>query len=206
MNSAIAISYSTREVVIAPANAWDIFFLAGEIATGASAGNFSPAFHTAGWKCKLALQAARAILAHTTIARFASRQFVVARIGSQPVGAILSKLSKEDNGKHILSIEYLVVSKPYRRLGIGAALLRHISVKDFGADLVHCFVAPASRQMKRLLRKEGYRRRTPISSVSSGKVSLWIPALWEKTLTGAGRPLAPSRTDRITSIASERAR
>jgi ribosomal protein S18 acetylase RimI-like enzyme len=175
-----------RQIVIAPAAPWDIFFLAWEVAAGSRLGYFAPAYSNPKEQRTLTWRCARAILGRAWGFRRLVKpiHFVVARIGSETVGAAFAHPTQDANGERVTTIEFLVVHSGFRRLGVGEALMRYLAAKAPCPDVLQCWCAPQSHAMKHLLRSEGFNRVINPSIIQAGDQSrptrMMMPSLWEK--------------------------
>ena len=168
--------------VISPAAPRDIFLVLSEVANGAAVGHFSnklanPISADAkmlAWRC------AKAILAGRSEVQDLGEhlQFVVARVGTQTVGAVLASSTQQGANK-ILTIETLVVADGFRRQGVGEALVRHFTGDNSnGAAVVLADCTPQSQSMQRLLRRLGFTRVHGPQHIANADESFLAPSLW----------------------------
>jgi hypothetical protein len=177
--------FADASLSVAKGSAWDILFFVNEVFSATAGGHFGQAARDPSAQVPLALRCVRAILGRGSLKSFGDARFVTARFGGTTVGGALASVIRDESGKRVLVIEYLVVDAGFRRAGVGQALVTHL----IGADLpLICFCAPKSTQMQNLLHKLRFKRSHAAHSIQAGQGFLVMPELWKRSAEVAKGP------------------
>jgi ribosomal protein S18 acetylase RimI-like enzyme len=214
--SSPAVAYfRPRQIVIAPAAPWDIFFLVSEVASGATAGHFNQSLRDFSSQKFLALQCAKAIILRLSpIRRLAiAGQFIVARQATHTIGAAFAITDQDVDDRRVTTLQYLVVDSGFRRRGVGQMLMQTFMTNAAMGTIVQCACTPKSQGMQRLLRRLGFVHTQKAALRGSSEARVLLPDVWEWCAAGhrtdsLASPFRskPAGTDGVTPVASEGAR